>query len=163
MDFSLIIPPSLIYISLNSFNALTPIWHILVGKIFTIFAHSVINLEMRCKKYFEGFKYVYQLCYKSAGRYQFFSSSFWKFVLCTNMFEHFWNNMSVFLYSLSVSPHHFLNKVMVTHWGRDKMASISQTTLLNAFSWMKMYEFRLKFRWSLFLSVQSTLFHHRFR
>ena len=26
----------------------------------------------------------------------------------------------------------------VPHWGRDKMAAISQTTLSNAFSWMKM-------------------------
>ena len=33
----------------------------------------------------------------------------------------------------------------VTHWGRYKMADIFQTTLSIAFSWMKMYEFRLKF------------------
>ena len=26
----------------------------------------------------------------------------------------------------------------LTHWGRDKMAAISQTTLSNAFSWMKL-------------------------
>ena len=45
-------------------------------------------------------------------------------------------------------PHIFL----LTHWGRDKMAAISQTTLSNAFSWMKMYEFRLTFHWSLFLN-----------
>ena len=38
-----------------------------------------------------------------------------------------------------------------THWGRDKIATISQTTVSNVFSWMKMYEFRLKFHWSLFL------------
>ena len=36
----------------------------------------------------------------------------------------------------------------LTHWGRDKMAAISQTTLSNAFSWMKMLDFRLKFHWS---------------
>ena len=40
---------------------------------------------------------------------------------------------------------------VLTHWGRDKMADISQTTLSSAFSWMKMLEFRLKFHWSLFL------------
>ena len=28
----------------------------------------------------------------------------------------------------------------LTHWGRDKMAAISQTTLSNSFSWMKMFE-----------------------
>ena len=45
----------------------------------------------------------------------------------------------------------------------DKMAVISQTTSLNIFSWMKMYEFRLKFHWSLFLRVQLTIFQHWFR
>ena len=34
----------------------------------------------------------------------------------------------------------------LTHWGRDKMAAIFQTTFSNAFSWMKMHKFRsLKF------------------
>ena len=41
----------------------------------------------------------------------------------------------------------------LTHWGRDKMDAISQTTFWRAFSWMKMYEFRLKFHWNLFLRV----------
>ena len=36
----------------------------------------------------------------------------------------------------------------LTHWGRDKMDAISQTTFSNAFSWMKMHEFRLRFHWS---------------
>ena len=36
----------------------------------------------------------------------------------------------------------------LTHWGRHKMAAVSQTTLSNAFSWMKMLEFRLRFHWS---------------
>ena len=35
----------------------------------------------------------------------------------------------------------------LTHWGRDKMAAFSQTTLSNAFSWMKILEFRLKIHW----------------
>ena len=34
---------------------------------------------------------------------------------------------------------------VLTHWGRDKMAAIFQTTFSNEFSWMKMLEFRLKF------------------
>ena len=51
----------------------------------------------------------------------------------------------------------------LTHWGRDKIDAISQTTLSNAFSWMKMLEFRLKFHWSLFLRVQLTIFQHWFR
>ena len=32
----------------------------------------------------------------------------------------------------------------LTHWGRDKMDAISQTTFSSTFSWMKMFEFRLK-------------------
>ena len=45
----------------------------------------------------------------------------------------------------------------LTHWGWDKMAGISQTTLSIVFSWMKMLEFRLNFHWSLFLTVQLTM------
>ena len=51
----------------------------------------------------------------------------------------------------------------LTHWGRDKMDAIFQTTFSNGFSWMKMYEFLLKFHWSLFLGVQLTIFQHWFR
>ena len=50
----------------------------------------------------------------------------------------------------------------LTHWSRDKMDAISQTTLSSAFSWMKMFEFRLQFHWSLFLMVQLTIFQHWF-
>ena len=32
---------------------------------------------------------------------------------------------------------------MLTHWGRDKMDAISQRTSSSAFSWMKMFEFRI--------------------
>ena len=35
--------------------------------------------------------------------------------------------------------------LLLTHWGQDKMDAISQTTLSNTFSWMKMLEFWLKF------------------
>ena len=56
-----------------------------------------------------------------------------------------------------------LTHVLLTHWGRDEMAAVSQTILSNAFSWMKMLEFRLRFHWSLFLRVQLTIIHHWFR
>ena len=46
----------------------------------------------------------------------------------------------------------------LTHWGRDKMDTFS-----SAFSWMKTFEFRLNFPWSLFRRVQSTIFKHWFR
>ena len=61
----------------------------------------------------------------------------------------------------------FKNKVLyttdLTQWGRDKMAAIFQTTFSNAFSWIKIYEFRLKFHWILFLRVQLTILQHWFR
>ena len=41
--------------------------------------------------------------------------------------------------------------LVLTYPPLDKMAAYSQTTFLNAFSWMKMFEFELKFHWSLFL------------
>ena len=44
-----------------------------------------------------------------------------------------------------------------------QMDAISQTTFSNAFSSMKMFEFRLKLHWSLFPRVQLTIFQHWFR
>ena len=50
----------------------------------------------------------------------------------------------------------------LTHWGRDKMAAISQTTFSNAFSWMKMFELSLIFHWRLLTRVQLTIYQHWF-
>ena len=47
--------------------------------------------------------------------------------------------------------------------GRDNMSTIFQTTFSNAFLLMKMYKFQLKFHWSLFPTVQLTIFQHLFR
>ena len=44
-----------------------------------------------------------------------------------------------------------LVKVLLTHWGQDKVDAILQTTHSNAFSRMKMFELRFKFHLSLFL------------
>ena len=38
---------------------------------------------------------------------------------------------------------------MLTNWGRDKIATISQTTFSNAFSWMKIFVFQFSIRISL--------------
>ena len=51
----------------------------------------------------------------------------------------------------------------LSHWGRDKMDATSQTTCSSVFSWMKMFEFRLKFHWRLFLRVKLSIFQHCFR
>ena len=52
---------------------------------------------------------------------------------------------------------------VLTHQGQDKMAAIFQTTFWSVFSWMKMYEFRLTFHWSLSPRVQLTILQHWFR
>ena len=59
--------------------------------------------------------------------------------------------------SLNV-PLSYLSIAYLTHWGRDKMDAISQTTLSSAFSWMKMLEFQLRYHWSLFLKAKLTIF-----
>ena len=46
---------------------------------------------------------------------------------------------------------------------QNEMDAISQTTCSSAFSWMKTFEFRLKFHWRLFLRVQLTIIQHCFR
>ena len=53
--------------------------------------------------------------------------------------------------------------ICLTHWGCDKMVAIFKTTFSNGFSWMRMYEFRLTFHWSLFLGVHGPLFQYWFR
>ena len=50
-----------------------------------------------------------------------------------------------------------------THWGRDKMAAIFHTTFSSAFSWMKIFQLRFKFHYSLFLRVHLTIRQHWFR
>ena len=44
-----------------------------------------------------------------------------------------------------------------------QMAAIFQTTFSNAFSWMKIYQFRLRFHWSLLPRVKLTIIHSWFR
>ena len=51
----------------------------------------------------------------------------------------------------------------LTHWGRDKMAAIFQTTFSNTFSWMKTCKFWLRFHWSLFPKVQIAILNRWFR
>ena len=43
--------------------------------------------------------------------------------------------------------------IYVNKWGRDKMDAIF-ATFSNAFPWMKMHEFRLRYHWSLFLRFE---------
>ena len=54
---------------------------------------------------------------------------------------------------LNMSRQMVLASVPSTHWSREKMAAIFETTFSNAFSWMKMYKFRLRSHLSLFPRV----------
>ena len=51
-----------------------------------------------------------------------------------------------------------IHKDLLTHWGRDEIDAIFQTIFSNAFSLMKILEFRLKIHWNLFLRVLLTIF-----
>ena len=72
-------------------------------------------------------------------------------------------NFFFFNFSSNDFKYIFGDQARLTHWGWEKMATISQTTVSNAFSWMKMYELWIKIYWSLFLRSQLTTFQHWFR
>ena len=73
-------------------------------------------------------------------------------------------NFCTFIHSETTCPcDNFLYERDLTHWGRDSMAAISQTTVSNAICWMKIIEFQLKFHWRLFLRIQLTIIQHCFR
>ena len=66
----------------------------------------------------------------------------------------------------SDSPHPPVSKpssVNSSPLNKIKMADISQTIFSDVFPLMKMYDFRLRFHWNLFLRVQLTTFQHWFR
>ena len=70
------------------------------------------------------------------------------------------NNFQLNIYQNSYI---FIQEMHLTHWDRDKMNAILQMTFPSAFSWMKMYYFRLRFHWNLFVGVQLTIFQYWFR
>ena len=78
----------------------------------------------------------------------------WRHLYHYNQHCAWWLQKSNYSWSISVQwwvsscPVYIWGRYL-THWGRDKMAGISQTTLSNSFSWMKMLEFRFKLHWSL--------------
>ena len=80
-----------------------------------------------------------------------------------NPVESQWNKNKTIIDNIQL-PHTLLSRWALaysssTHWDRDKMVDISQTT----FSRMKIYQFQLRFHPSLFLKVQLTIFQHWFR
>ena len=53
-------------------------------------------------------------------------------------------------------------EISLTHWGWDKMTTILQMTFWNAFSWIKIVLFCVKFQLNLFPRVQLTTIQHWF-
>ena len=81
------------------------------------------------------------------------------FFLCDNIFKCFVNAwIAQTTWPIHTSYLQQTIWIWLTHWVRDKMDAISQTEFWIPFSRMKMFEFRLKFNWSLFLRVQLTIF-----
>ena len=66
------------------------------------------------------------------------------------------NNRHDTVYGDSSDCHWYIGHPILTHWGWDKMANISQAAFSNVFSSMEMFELWLKFHLRLFLSVQLT-------
>ena len=66
----------------------------------------------------------------------------------------------IVVYDATITLSHFRSKVwiLLNSSPLDKLATISQPIFSDAFSWMKMYEFRLRFHFILFLRVQLTIF-----
>ena len=84
--------------------------------------------------------------------------------VCDNeWFTHAYHSVGVSVHDCIPSQTLHFDWTELPHWGRDKMAAVSQTMFSNAFSWMKMYEFRLHFHWSLVLRLQLMIFQHLFR
>ena len=59
------------------------------------------------------------------------------------------------LQELVLLPTGYQGHILITFW-----LSIVHTTFSNAFSWMKIYQFRLRFKWNLLLWAQFKLFQH---
>ena len=72
------------------------------------------------------------------------------------------NYLNITLVDYDLSPE-FICFDQLTHLPLDTMASFSQMTFSNAFSWMEIFVFQFRFHWSLFLRVQSATGQDKFR
>ena len=104
----------------------------------------------------------------------FSSSRKKKMFLCLQPLQYFywlenvssWNDISQHYFeALNVTGYTWgiLVKMIFNTLRSRQMATIFQIIYSNEFSWMKLYEFQLKFHWILFLRVQLTIFQHWLR
>ena len=119
-----------------------------------IYMWIYINMDINMDIYMDIYGYIWIYIYIYICWSGLFHKGSWplSWSQCVKMDLHVFYNPPIFMASQKI-----------THWGRDEMDAIWQTTFSSAFSWMKMFEFRLKLHWSLFLMVQLTIFHHWFR
>ena len=89
-------------------------------------------------------------------------SSYTVFVLCWLLAVGTYANIEVTVVSVTTWEAHSSPRSL-THWGRDKMDVISQTTFSRAISSMKIVVFWLNFHWNMFARVQLTIMQHWFR
>ena len=126
--------------------------------------HPMFILKLSGTK--SGFTLVkWQESYKWSVPWIHRARNVWEMLWKESQAPRFQRRQQIFFHNYDIDPWGWLEASVnqLTHWGRDKMAVIWQTMLSNAFSWMKMLEFQLKFHWSLFLHVQLTIFQHWFR
>ena len=94
------------------------------------------------------------------------SSGWWFETLSRSLWRHR-NDRSFSDPTLAVIWHIFVDTLVdntrVDISRSRQKAAIFQNTFSNAVSWMKIYEFQLKFRWKWLLWVQLTIFQHWFR
>ena len=96
-----------------------------------------------------------------------------KYTKLTKIFSYPWNQWVLKVWSISTYRFSFntlwyqkcdnLHLEILNHLPLDKLAAISQTTFSNAFSWMKIFEFQIKFHWNTFLGVWSIICQYWFR
>ena len=114
-------------------------WRIYVYKIYSPKYVTSMYYELMYKILF----HVEIWCFQTFAEWYDIMHGIWKKIILTKICGNVYN------YTCNRS----LCKPL-THLPLDKMAAISQTTFSNAFSWIKIYEFRLKLHWSLLIRVQ---------
>ena len=70
------------------------------------------------------------------------------------------NQMCMLIISVVLIPG---NICILLNTGQGEVAILFPMTFSNAFSWMKMYKFRLRFHWSFFPRAKLTIFQRCFR
>ena len=152
--------------------------HLIASNRFSIFVLHVCQKSIITLNHCDGVTYIYASLYwviigSFKGIYAILSINFvklsTKYNICTRTKVHLkitFAKLEPFYFTLNYTHNLIAAGIHIwdlTHWGRNKMDAIFQTTSWNAFSWMKIYKFRLRFHWSLFPRVHLTLFQHWFR